>query len=238
MNKIKIKKKIKSFLNSKKDLLVSPKKKFNTIYLTNHWGDLESISGPGSKVEVTETVRKEFSALLKKFNIKSIVDAPCGDFNWMKLVDLTNVKYCGIDIVEELVSENNKKYAKEGIKFIFKNILEDELPKAELILCRDCLAHFSNGNVHKAIKSFVKSGSKYLLTTSYTETIENFDIVTGGWRKINLLLPPFNFPEPIYIIDEKAPDHIENGRNKDKTLHMWELDELMKSFMVNKERHS
>ena len=223
---MRFKDKIKSIINSKKDLFVSPKDKFEMIYKTNHWGDAESVSGPGSKLEVTETLRKELSMLFLKYNICSIIDAPCGDFNWMKKMDLSNVEYCGIDIVEELVEKNHKHYSKSGIKFIYKNILKDHLPKADLILCRDCLPHFSYSNVFSAVNNFVKSGSKYLLTSSYPLNAENHDIVTGGWRKINFSKPPFNFPEPIYIIDEKSPDYIENGRNKDKRLFMWKLDDL------------
>ena len=230
MNKIKIKRKIRAFLNSAKDLLVSPKKKFNTIYKTNHWGDSESISGPGSRIDATANLRNEIEPLLKKFEIKIIIDAPCGDFNWMKLVDLNNLEYHGMDIVEDLIAENNKKYARSNIRFILKNIIDEKLPYADLILCRDLLAHLSNNNIYKVVNNFIGSGSKYLLTTSYEQQIENSDIITGSWRKMNLLLPPFNFPEPIYKIEEKPPEYLENGRNFDKSLLMWDLRELSKKI--------
>jgi hypothetical protein len=41
--------------------------------------------------------------------IKSIVDAPYGDFNWMKLLTLApDVNYTGIDIVPDLIPNNIK----------------------------------------------------------------------------------------------------------------------------------
>lgn len=226
--KMNFKKRIKSFLKSKKDLLISPDKKFKYIYSTNYWGDTESISGPGSKIAATENLRHELNILLKKFSIHSIIDAPCGDFNWMKMVDLNDINYLGVDIVKELVDNNNKYYSGKHKIFACINILEKILPKVDLILCRDCFPHLSNNNIYKALQNFINSESKYLLMSSYPENNINEDIVTGQWRKINFNLKPFNFPVPIYIIDEKSPLYLENGQNFDKRLYMWELSELKK----------
>ena len=35
---------------------------------------------------------------------------------------------------------------------------------------------------------------------------QNYDIPTGSFRPIRLDLPPFSFPEPLRIINEKCPD--------------------------------
>ena len=46
---------------------------------------------------------------LRKLGIRTIVDAACGDFNWMRhIVCNSDIKYQGFDIVEELI---NKKSA-------------------------------------------------------------------------------------------------------------------------------
>jgi hypothetical protein len=42
--------------------------------------------------------------LLRQFEIHSLLDLPCGDFNWMQHVDLQGIKYTGGDIVEALVA--------------------------------------------------------------------------------------------------------------------------------------
>lgn len=221
-----IKKKIRKLLNYTKDLIVPAEKRFENIYQKNYWGDSESKSGPGSRVDATSTLREELAFLLNKYNIKTLIDAPCGDFNWMKLMDLNGINYFGIDIVEDIIKKNNELYSSKSKKFIRKNFINEIVPKGDLIICRDCLPHFSNINVKKAISNFISSKSKYLLTSSYPECTENIDIITGEWRKINFSIKPFNFPPPIYILNEKAPLNLENGQNFDKCLYLYSLKDL------------
>ncbi len=222
----KVKKKIRTVINFTKDFIIPPKKRFNEIYQKNYWGDSESISGPGSRLEATETLRNELKILFNKFKIKSLVDAPCGDFNWMKLVDLEGVDYTGVDIVDDIISNNIKLYANSHKNFYCKNFISEIVPQGDLILCRDCLPHFSNYNVKKAINNFILSDSTYLLTSSYPECSENLDIITGEWRKINFNIKPFNFPKPLYVINEKSPLTLENGQNFDKYLYLYKLSDL------------
>jgi hypothetical protein len=81
--------------------------KFTEIYNNNGWCSPESRSGNGSELKNTIKLRSELPYLFVKYNIKSILDIPCGDFNWMKEVDLTNIEYKGADIVESLINLNN-----------------------------------------------------------------------------------------------------------------------------------
>jgi hypothetical protein len=46
---------------------------------------------------------------LTKVNAYNIVDLGCGDFYWMKEVDLP-CKYIGLDIVQEVIEENKEMY--------------------------------------------------------------------------------------------------------------------------------
>src|SRR5689334_2969418 len=59
---------------------------FSSIYLDNSWGDPESVSGRGSTLARTEVVRRKLPILLASVGAKSLLDAPCGDFNWMQHV--------------------------------------------------------------------------------------------------------------------------------------------------------
>lgn len=71
--------------------------------------------------------------IIKKFNIKKLFDAPCGDFNWMcQLKKNIEIDYLGADIVEELISVN-KKYENDKTKFIKLDIINEKLPEADLI---------------------------------------------------------------------------------------------------------
>jgi hypothetical protein len=161
--------------------------------------------------------------LAAELGISSILDIPCGDFSWMQMVDFGPCKYIGADIVEELVSRNNQQYASNGRKFIKLNILNDELPTVDLILCRDLFIHFPYGDIAKALTNIRKSRSKYFLTTSHLLTTKNHDILAGQYRPINLLLRPFSFPTPIRIIYE---DVLEGDTNTGRTLSLWKVSDI------------
>ena len=179
------------------------KETFTKIYTDNLWASAESKSGSGSELQNTEVLRKELSILFKKYEITSMLDIPCGDFNWMKEVDLSEINYVGADIVEELIQSNNTKYPSKS--FTVLNLIEDELPKADLVFVRDCLGHLSNENVLKALENIKRSGSNYLLATSFTKWSQNPDIIDGGWKCINLMIAPF-YMNPVYLINENCQE--------------------------------
>lgn len=196
---------------------------FKKIYSKNTWGSKESISGRGSEIQHTKTLLKELNRLTKELKVTSFLDAPCGDFNWMKYMDRSEISYIGMDILDELIDSLNNKYGPQ-VTFKVGNIIESELPKVDLIFCRDCLVHFSFKDIHQALSNFKKSGSKYLLTTSFIDRGVNRDIQTGSWRPINLEKPPFNLPKPLKIIHENNLD--EHGIYFDKCMVLWQLSDL------------
>lgn len=194
------------------------KKKFTDIYKNNSWGSCESVSGPGSEIKETQSVIDQLPKIFNDYEIESILDLPCGDFNWMKLVGMSKITYIGGDVVEEIVSKDNKLYSKEGRVFQNLNIISDDLPKVDLVFCRDCLFHFSYKDAFKALANIVKSGSKYLMTTSFVNRNENENILTGEFYRINLEKKPFCFPAPILAIDESG--------SEDKFLLMWHVSDI------------
>ena len=197
------------------------KKIFTEIYESNSWTSSESRSGLGSELISTETIRKELPEVFKKFNIKSVLDIPCGDFNWMNNVDLKEVHYIGADIVENMIEDNKNNF--KDYEFKVLDITEDDLPKVDLVFARDILGHFDYENIEKTIKNIIRSGSKYLLTTSFTKWEYNIDIKNGDWRPINLMLKPFLF-KPIYLINENCFEG--NFQYNDKCLILFDLDKL------------
>lgn len=197
---------------------------FESIYHTNLWGDSNSRSGPGSNLVQTEQIRQAIPRLLGEYGVKTLLDVPCGDFHWMKELNLQLDQYTGADIVEAIVNDNNAKYASEKRQFVHLDILKDKLPKADMILCRDLFGHFSYKDVKKAINNIKSSGSKYLLTTTYVETKINEHIFTGLFRPINMEKAPFNFPKPIEIIHENCTEDVQLLR--DKSLALWLIKDL------------
>jgi SAM-dependent methyltransferase len=176
---------------------------FTDYYRENYWENDESLSGDGSTLAYTENLRRELPALLEKFEIQSILDAPCGDYNWFRFVERgAGVRYIGADVVEDLIRRNREKYAGPDTDFIKLDITRDRLPAADLWMCRDVLFHFSFRDVFLSLQNFLRSDIKFLLATSHTECAANADILSGQFRLLNLELEPFNLPAPIAGIDD------------------------------------
>ncbi|GCC52050.1 class I SAM-dependent methyltransferase [Chryseotalea sanaruensis] len=195
---------------------------FETIFKENHWRDSESRSGTGSNKKNTETVIQLVNETLSKFSVQFLLDIPCGDFHWMKHVDLQNTQYLGADIVKELIASNQAQFSTEKIKFEKLNLLNDALPKVDLLFCRDCLVHFSFKDIFKAINNIRDSKATYLMTTTFPNHT-NHDILTGDWRPINLQAQPFNFPKPLYVASELFND---DERFADKALAIWRITDV------------
>jgi SAM-dependent methyltransferase len=202
--------------------------KFTDIYNQNIWKKDESKSGTGSDLSNVFKFIPELVNLINSLNINTMIDAPCGDFLWMNII-IPNLKiknYIGVDIVKDMIVSNQKQYgATDKVHFIQADIVNEILPKTDLIFCRDCLVHLSYDNIKQVLLNFVASESKYLLMTNFTLGIRNKnDIVDGNWRALNFTVPPFNLPEPISVISE----HCTEDGNKwcDKSLGLWELNSL------------
>ncbi len=202
--------------------------RFTWLFRHNGFQSLESHSGVGSTLEQTRILRRELPRLISEFGVRSIIDAPCGDFHWMNATDLRVERYLGVDIVDELIRRNSELYAREGTSFIQKNIIEDDLPRADLLLCRDCLVHLTFKEATAAIRNFKRSGTAYLLATTFTDRRTNEELRPADiWRALNMCLPPFSFPKPLALIIEGCTEA--GGRFADKALGLWKIDDLIGS---------
>ena len=193
-------------------------KRFNLIYKTNFWSSNESVSGYGSELKNTINIEKEIINIVKKYQIKSILDAPCGDFNWVKNVLDKNLSYIGGDIVQEIIDNNIRKFKSNNLKFIKIDITKESLPESDLMICRDCLIHLSFESIRLFFENFRKSNINYLLLTTYkmkdtTKEIDNLDIPDGEYREIDLSKPPFYLPKPLEEILDKEEFNKNSGFN-------------------------
>lgn len=188
-----------------------------------HKRGMESIAGFGSTLWNTRKLIECLPFIFKEYGIKSILDIPCGDFFWMKEVDLSEVTYIGGDLVDEQIVFNKDKYA--NIDFRLLNMAEDELPTADLVFTRDCLVHLNYENTWIFINECIRNGSKYLMATHCPEVEENSELGgIIGWRPLNLEKKPFNFSKPIQVLSE------ETDYNPEKCMGIWSLKEIKKSI--------
>jgi len=215
-------------------------KYFTNIYEQNTWNGKESRSGTGSDLVNTAALRPLLVEFINSLagtsqEINSMLDLPCGDFNWMKEIigQLKIKEYLGGDIIPTMLKDNEVRYGGMSIvttpKFAYINMLEDVPPKVDLILCRDGLVHLSYKSVIKVLKNFIASGSTFLLMTAFTDKKRSYpDINDGEWRPINFQLPPFNFPAPRTTLLEQCTE----GSNLflDKSLSLWTLNDIKQAL--------
>lgn len=155
-------------------------KTFKTIYKDFSWSmeQTESRSGAGSTIDFTWNFRKVLLDTIKQKQIKTILDCSCGDWNWMKLLSDFLPNYTGIDCVEEAIDNNNIKYSNEKIKFICSDMnsyMNNLTESYDLIIIRHTLEHLPLEYVIESVK-LAKQYSKYMLITSFSENIINYDL--------------------------------------------------------------
>jgi len=196
---------------------------FDGIYQRNGFEGTESRSGGGSTLEQTRVISREIPLLLKELGVKHFLDVPCGDLNWMRYVELGDVKYTGGDIVQTIVDKNTAEYGDEKRSFQRINIITGPLPVADMIFCRDCLVHLSFADGLSALEQFRNSGAKWLLTTTFTDRASNSDLYEGDiWRPLNLEKAPYNLPKAERYINEACTEG--GGLFGDKCLALWRID--------------
>ena len=208
---------------------LSPEEIFTEYYVTNRWENPESRSGDGSTLEYTASLRNELAELLQRRNIRVLLDAPCGDFNWFRCVDRpTGMQYVGADIVSTMIEDNRSKYEDALTSFVHLDITKNPLPNADLWLCRDVLFHFSNDDIVSTLKNFVDSEIPLILTSSHSVETDNADIPTGSFRLLDLEKPPFSFPRPVDALE----DFIEGFPAR--RLCLWRKDSLVEDRLHRK----
>jgi hypothetical protein len=197
---------------------------FRNIYERNGWFGKDSVSGTGSSVDQTQGISEQLPVLWERYEVKRLLDAPCGDFHWMRSLVSQLDEYTGVDIVEPLIEANRQRYRMDGVTFRCADIVRDPLPAVDMILCRDGLVHLSYRDVWGAIRNMKASGSRFLLSTTFSARSENKDIPTGKWRPLNLTRAPFHFPAPLELVVEGCTER--GDYYADKSLGLWRLDSL------------
>lgn len=176
------------------------RRRFRAIYDENLWKHGETRCGPGSARRVTKGLRRSMARLFKELRIRSLVDAGCGDLNWIgEITDKLDL-YLGYDLVPDLLEANRLMFRdRSGHLFALADVSRMVLPRVDAILCRHCLTHLPNQRALDALERFRRSGSRWLLATTYPGA-ENKDCGIAHWRPIDLTAAPFNLPKPRRLI--------------------------------------
>ena len=181
--------------------------RFDVIYACNRWASGYSSSGRGSTLEHTKVIRTALVNLLPKFS--SFIDAPCGDFHWMKsvrsLVPDFDSKYLGIDRVQTLIQQNTSLFPTLQFRVGDVEMMNDN---AELVLMRDLLQHLKTDTQIAILRTLKRNGSKLLLINYNPILVANVLVridPAPDWCEINLEKSPFGM-KPIYTYKSDGLD--------------------------------
>ena len=182
---------------------------FREIYLKKLWSP-ESVkfkhkfySGIGSYLpELVDNYILEIKTFLLSLPKKpDVVDLGCGDFViGSKLRKFCN-KYIAVDIFDELINYNKKKYQDLNVDFRILDITSEELPAGDICFVRQVLQHLSNESIVNFVKA-IKNKYKYLIITEHFPSSKNFvanldkptgpDVRLYDKSAVILTKPPFN----------------------------------------------
>lgn len=174
---------------------------FTDIYNLNSWGLSETRSGCGATLSRTASLRANLPSLFQTLNLTSIVDVGCGDWNWMRHVDLSGVSYLGIDCVAPLIESLQQTYSSPSIRFQKMDVFVDPPETADIWIVRDVLGLYGYDECKQLFQQFLVSESRFLAVTSIDSCI-NQDGLPGTWRALNLQDAPFNLPTPVCILED------------------------------------
>lgn len=208
------------------------------VFETKTWGTKEGIprSGIGSTLAATEPLRLALPGIFERYEITSFLDAPCGDWHWMSHVDLSGVDYIGADISTEIVEQNKAAYSAPNREFTVLDITSDPLPKADMLLCRDCLFHLKHWLKATFFMNFVKSEIPYLMTTMHYVHHNRNPRRNGGVAEFNPCSAPFNFAPPLEYVHETEnmnldPEFLQTMEGQlQRSLGIWSREQVKEAL--------
>jgi hypothetical protein len=205
-----------------------------------------SLSGPGSNAEETVGLRAVLPILLSRLRVRSILDVPCGDFNYMREVlgaDATphGITYHGMDIVSALVQQLEATFGtttevrggarqhakKHRISFSHFDLGSMYLWPSDLVIVRDILFHFTAARANDVLRRVGESGCRFALITEFPRADNRLQARKyhagrgfSSYASWNLEQTPFGLPTPIVSIGQ-------DGNRPDRVVGLWSCASLV-----------
>lgn len=184
------------------------------------------VSGKGS----APAAQKPFIAFLEEWlrtqSVRSMVEASCGHWpsGWQLSVNWPpGLNYTGADILPSMVQANSALPRGDKMSartFVVMDMMEQALPRADLLLTKDTLIHFPNSGIGKFLALSVNACPPRFRYVMFVHDIasdeterqvklpdckpyasptrcrwrNNRDTHLGGFHTLDLGAPPFNLP--------------------------------------------
>jgi hypothetical protein len=190
-----------------------------------------SFSGDGSYDGISDTIIETLSKFIADYNITQIIDLSCGDMKWMSVVLDKNKQitdYHGNDVsltVIRMAQKNIKKRDNLNISFSncntshkrFAKNLSKIIKGTSLIFSRLTIQHMTNEEIINTFRNLIKYVKFSYFGISSIKSLINIhdewivlddtngqDINRGGYRGVDLDLPPYDIVQPVAILDDQV----------------------------------
>ena len=137
---------------------------FSKIYESFYWGDgsyEKPLSGEGSVPELAAPYVEFVQNVIRKFEIKSVLDCGHGDWSMWRDFKFEGIDYLGFDVADGLSEKVTASFGSANRRFQQADFCFSDLPIADLLMSKDVLQHLSNGDVRRFLRNI--SNQKYLI---------------------------------------------------------------------------
>ncbi len=170
---------------------------FTDIYEKRKWGTNggdAGTSGFGSTLAATVLYRTYLEHFMAELGVHSVVDAGCGDWEFSQAIDWKGIDYKGYDIVASVIESDRAKFEKPNIHFFVANIVDADLPPADLLIVKHVLQHLPTASVQKFLGQLPKYKHVLLVDSVNRSTLsgKNTDIDAGEFRELDVTRAPFD----------------------------------------------
>lgn len=146
--------------------------RFFSIYREAAWKSGGVLSGHGSRIDTTDSLRDWIEAAIDDGRVKTILDLGCGDLTWVSSIEgIVSMKaqYYGVDIVPSLIAHHRRIFP--WFKGEASDLEAFVKVDSDLVILKDVLPHHCTGTAGQILKLIDFGRWKYLITTSHPKAV-------------------------------------------------------------------
>jgi hypothetical protein len=141
---------------------------FDEVYRKGMWKQGDAYSGLGSEGWMAESYVELVREYASKHNLRTAVDAGCGDFSVGSRLAPSFDQYMAFDASPVIININKQRYAslaQGNVSFAVADMTTTNFPRADLILIRQVLQHLTNNQIERILQNLEASDWRRALIT-------------------------------------------------------------------------
>ncbi len=167
-------------------------------------GQHDTRSGLASTAKQTRELRRSLPVLLDQFQVRSLLDAGCGDSDLIVSIADGLDLYIGVDLLEEVIRCNIERLAyRPMMTFCVADIARDKLPRCDAVLCREVLEYCTQSEQALILRNIARSGAKFLIAP-FSATAGNSGDPAKVSPSLDLTADPHRLPMPEAVVADSA----------------------------------